>query len=294
MKYDIDKQYLIDSFERIAPNHPLLMYGKMKYYNHSNDFDSAYNVSKKLGKMKYNSSYILQLAYCDPKPKKVYKELQKLIKNSDYDFLFARANYYGDYGLKINRIDYDKFIKDSEHSDSNCVDSLVTKILLDRGDIDNALKVVTRGVERFNNDLDNCTCIVGYYIYMMIAAIQMIQMIRQEDTLLISLRMGGIIAAAIAMLFVYVEEGANLVRIRREINIREAYIIEEVSKGNHELTLPTLRSEFESKYSMAHLCDISDDEDNWNNELYKNVYLFYGLTVVPWDEWEEIVGIKAE
>ena len=164
---------VIDSFERISPNHPLLMYGKMKYYNHSNDFDSAYNVSKKLGKMKYNSSYILQLAYCDPKPKKVYKELQKLIKNSDYDFLFVRANYYGDYGLKINRIDYDKFIKDSEQSESNCIDSLATKILLDRGDIDNALKVVTRGVERFNNDLDNCTCIVGYYIYMMMNGIGM-------------------------------------------------------------------------------------------------------------------------
>lgn len=134
----------------------------------------------------------------------------------------------------------------------------------------------------------------GANIYMMIAALQMIQKIREDDILFISLRNGGIIVAAMAMLFVYVEEGANLVRIRREINIREAYITEEVSKGNHELTLPALRPEFESQYSMAHLCDISDDEDNWNNELYKNAYLFYGLTVLPWDEWEEAIGIEME
>lgn len=131
----------------------------------------------------------------------------------------------------------------------------------------------------------------GANIYMMIAALQTIQMIRQDDMLLISLKTGGIIAATIAMFFVYVEEGANLVRIRREINIREAYIIEETSKDNYDLILPALRPEFESKYSMAHLCDISDDEENWNNEIYKNAYLFWGLTVLPWDEWEEVVGV---
>ena len=134
----------------------------------------------------------------------------------------------------------------------------------------------------------------GANIYMMIAALQMIQMIRQEDTLLISLKTGGIIAATIAMLFVYVEEGANLVRIRREINIREEYIIKEIANDNYDLILPALRPEFESKYSMAHLCDISDNEESWNNEIYKNAYSFWGLTVLPWDEWEETVGVEAE
>lgn len=129
----------------------------------------------------------------------------------------------------------------------------------------------------------------GANIYMMIAALQMLQMIQKEDTQLIALKTGGIIAAAVAMLFGYVEEGANLARILREVNTREEYILEQVEQGNLELTLPMLRTQFESKYSMAHMCDISDEENNWNNELYKNAYSFYGLTVLPWDEWEDNV-----
>ena len=132
----------------------------------------------------------------------------------------------------------------------------------------------------------------GANIYMMIAALLMIQMIREEDTLLISMKTGGIIAGAIVMIFVYVEEGANLVRIRRELSIREEYIQEVVATGESDLILPMLRPEFETRYSMAHLCDISPDENNWNNNIYRNKYLFWGMEVLPWDEWEERVGIE--
>ena len=129
----------------------------------------------------------------------------------------------------------------------------------------------------------------GANIYMMVAALQVVQLIRQEDTLLMALKSGGIIAAAIAMMFVYVEEGANLVRIRREINTREAYILEERAKGESDLMLPMLRPEFASKYSMAHLCDISNDKTNWNNEIYRNAYGIDQMEVLPWNEWEETI-----
>ena len=134
----------------------------------------------------------------------------------------------------------------------------------------------------------------GANIYMMIAALQMVQMIREEDTLLISLKTGGIIAAAVAMCFIYVEEGANLVRIRREINIRENYILEERAKGESDLTLPMLRPVFESKYSMAHLVDISNDENNWNNSIYRNAYGIDQMVVLPWEEWEDFIGRETE
>ena len=129
----------------------------------------------------------------------------------------------------------------------------------------------------------------GANMYMMIAALQMVQMIRKEDVLLISLKTGGIIAATIAMMFVYVEEGANLARIRREINIREAYIVEKMENDESDIVLPMLRPQFESKYSMAHLVDISDEEDNWNNEIYRNAYLVDKIEVLPWEEWEEML-----
>ena len=134
----------------------------------------------------------------------------------------------------------------------------------------------------------------GANIFMMIAALQMVQRIREEDILLISLKNGGIIAAVIAMCFVYVEEGANLVRIRREINARDAYIQEELAKGERELILPMLRPAFESPYSMAHFTDISEDEANWNNDICENKYGITILEVLPWDEWEKAVGISGE
>lgn len=133
----------------------------------------------------------------------------------------------------------------------------------------------------------------GANIFMMIAALQMVQKIKEDDVLLISMKNGGIIAALLAMSFVYVEEGANLARIRREINTRDAYIQEEVEKGNRELILPMLRPAFESKYSMAHFVDISPDEENWNNDIYENKYGITILEVLPWDEWEEAVGISS-
>ena len=129
----------------------------------------------------------------------------------------------------------------------------------------------------------------GANIYMMIAALQMIQKIREDDVLLVSLKNGGIIAATLAMIFVYVEEGANLARIRREINIRENYILEQREKGEYDLVLPALRTEFESKYSWLHHGDISNDEENWNNDIYRIYYGINPAEVLPWDEWEAYV-----
>ena len=130
----------------------------------------------------------------------------------------------------------------------------------------------------------------GANIYLLIAVLKMVQIIPKEDLLLNTVRVGGILAGSLIFFFIYIEEGANLVRIRREVKIREEYIIQEVKKENHDLVLPKLREQFESKYSMAHLNDISGEEDNWNNELFKNVYRFNNLEVLPWDEWEEKVG----
>lgn len=134
----------------------------------------------------------------------------------------------------------------------------------------------------------------GANIFMMIAALQMVQKIREDDVLLIALKNGGIITMTIAMMFTYVEEGANLARIRREVNTRENYILEEKAKGNDQLVLPALRPAFESKYSWFHDVDISNDEENWNNNIYMECYGINIVEVLPWAEWEERVGMVQE
>ncbi|MBR3602964.1 MAG: hypothetical protein IKL49_11685 [Lachnospiraceae bacterium] len=126
----------------------------------------------------------------------------------------------------------------------------------------------------------------GANIYMMIAAVQMVQLIREEDTVLITLKSGGIILATIAMMFIYVEEGANLVRILREVNEREEYILEQVKLENYDLKLPMIRPQFETKYSFMYENDISDKEDWWINEVY---CIYYGLNSVEAVAREEYV-----
>lgn len=127
----------------------------------------------------------------------------------------------------------------------------------------------------------------GANLFMLIAVLLMVNRLPEENMIVTSLKTGGIIAGAVAFMFIYIEEGANLVRILREVYIREQYILEEIEKGESDLTLPALRTEFASQYSMAHLADISDEEDNWHNNLYRNVYRIDRLTVLPWDEWEK-------
>ena len=126
----------------------------------------------------------------------------------------------------------------------------------------------------------------GANIYMMIAAVQMIQKIREEDMILISLKTGGILAATVGMMFVYIEEGANLARILREVNEREAYILEQTAQGNYDLTLPMLRPQFESKYSFMYESDVSDEEDFWINEVFCMHYGLNSIKAVSREEWD--------
>lgn len=129
----------------------------------------------------------------------------------------------------------------------------------------------------------------GANIYMMIAALQMIQKIRKDDISLMSLKTGLILLASVWMCFVYVEEGAHLVRIMREVNERENYILEQVAQGNKDLVLPMLRPQFETKYSFMYDSDISMEKEFWINKVYCSAYDLDSITVVTRDEWEELV-----
>lgn len=127
----------------------------------------------------------------------------------------------------------------------------------------------------------------GANIFFAIACVQMISMVSEEDTLLLSLKKGGVVAAAIWMFFSYTENGANLARILREVNEREEYILEQTSHGNYDLTLPMLRPEFQTEYSFMYDNDISMEEDFWMNEVFRIKYGLEDIKAVPRDEWGE-------
>lgn len=129
----------------------------------------------------------------------------------------------------------------------------------------------------------------GANIFFTIAAVNCINMIKKDNISLYSLKIGVIVAATIWMFFFYVENGANLARIQREVNEREDYILEQTAAGNYDLTLPMIRTEFETKYSFIYQNDLSTDEDFWINEVFRIRYGINSLKVVTRDEWDEII-----
>lgn len=128
----------------------------------------------------------------------------------------------------------------------------------------------------------------GANIYMMIAAVQMIAKIRESDVVWHSLRTGIILAASFWMCFVYVEEGANLARIMREVNERESFIQEQKAEGMEDIILPKLRPQFETRFSFMYDSDLSTEEGYWINEVYRMAYDLDSITVVERAEWEEL------
>ena len=127
----------------------------------------------------------------------------------------------------------------------------------------------------------------GAGIFVTIAFIQMVALIPKEDLYLNTLRYGGIIIFVIFMFFSYCKNGANLVRILREVNEREEYILEQKELGNLDLVVPALRPEFETKYSFMYMNDVNEDPEYWGNWIYEVYYELNSIIGVPRTEWTE-------
>lgn len=127
----------------------------------------------------------------------------------------------------------------------------------------------------------------GAGIFVTIAFVQMVALIPKEDLYLNTLRYGGIIIFIIFMFFSYCKNGANLVRILREVNEREEYILEQKELGNLDLVVPALRPEFETKYSFMYMNDVNEDPEYWGNWIYEVYYELDSIIGVPRAEWTE-------
>jgi hypothetical protein len=127
----------------------------------------------------------------------------------------------------------------------------------------------------------------GASIFMIIACVQMIVYIPDDEVGLLAVKYGGIIAFVIFMFFSYCENGADLVRIRREVNERNEYIIEQMAQGNYDLTVPMLRPEFDTKYSFMYPNDVDEDPESWGCQILKNYYGLNSLVGVPREDWTE-------
>ena len=128
----------------------------------------------------------------------------------------------------------------------------------------------------------------GAGIFMTIAFIQMVAAIPKDDLCLNTLKYAGVIIFTIFMYFSYFENGADLMRILREVNERNDYIEEQIAQGNLEITVPQIRPQFETKYSFIYLNDVEEDDPSaWGNWLYQVYNSLDSVVGVPRDEWTE-------
>ena len=89
------------------------------------------------------------------------------------------------------------------------------------------------------------------------------------------------------LLLTYLQEGANLARIKREFDERDAYFVQQVEAGNLWINAPKLRPQWETRYSMAYESDISEDKDNWLNISYCAHYGLDFIEAVEREDWTE-------
>ncbi len=131
---------------------------------------------------------------------------------------------------------------------------------------------------------------MGGSLILLIACIQLVQYIKEEDATLNTITIGSIILMATFMLYSYVDNSANLARILRELDERQQYVDEQKAAGNFSLTLPMLREEWDNRYTyIYHYNDVNEEPDSFGNRIYRAYYGLDEVIGVPWDEWEEML-----
>lgn len=133
----------------------------------------------------------------------------------------------------------------------------------------------------------------GAGIFLTVSSIQGIVDVSDKDLYLRALKLSATAIAALYFVFTYMDCGAHLMRIDREMKERFAYIEEQKAAGNMDITVALLRPAFENKYSDAYNSELSgEDSGYWVNVAYANYFGVNSISAVPREEWEEMLGIE--
>ena len=127
----------------------------------------------------------------------------------------------------------------------------------------------------------------GAGIFLIIACVQAYSDVVDSDALIMAGKRSAVMILLLYMVFSYLENGANLARIYREEQERYEYLQQKADEGVKEVTVPELRPQFASKYSMAYENDIKADKEYWINGGYAGYFGFEWVYGVPRDEWTE-------
>ncbi|MBO4457954.1 MAG: hypothetical protein J5802_09560 [Butyrivibrio sp.] len=146
----------------------------------------------------------------------------------------------------------------------------------------------------------------GAGVFMMIAVISGAAVIMNMADLSVSAEserleglLQGLYTSVIAVMgiclsFEYIEQGANLTRINREYNERNAYIAEQAEAGVDDVIVPKLRPKWDNRFTAGYELDITDNCDSWFNYPYQVFYGVDSVTAVDREEWEAMTEESEE
>ena len=128
----------------------------------------------------------------------------------------------------------------------------------------------------------------GASIFLMTGIAQGVAALENTKEELISAGISAVLVVACLMfLLAYFDDGANLARIKREFDERDAYLTELASQGADDVYAPMLRPLWETRFSVAYEADIEEDWQFWINFFTAQHYGLGTIHGVDREEWTE-------
>ncbi len=128
----------------------------------------------------------------------------------------------------------------------------------------------------------------GASLFLMVAIVSGFAWIVNEgfSELLVQILATSIVTIfGVFLLVTYVEEGANLARIKREFGERDAYLTEAAKGEEMVVEAPMLRPQWKSRFTFAYESDICEDKFNWLNQAYSEHYGLWYIIGVDREDW---------
>ncbi len=107
----------------------------------------------------------------------------------------------------------------------------------------------------------------------------------RDDGILQILSTSLITCLGLVLIFTYIQQGANLARIKREVDERNAYYVQMKEADEMTIEAPMLRPDWQCRYSIAYKADISEDKFNWLNLAYAEHYGIHYIIGVDRESW---------
>lgn len=156
----------IDKIKKINHKDDYLPYLLVKYYIGTKQFKKAEKIVLKLFyKTKINAyNYVYYSYACFKNLRSIYSIYRKILPNSGNTFYLLKAYYYGDYGFRINERMISKYLEMAKkENESNCLDNLIGMIIQEK-EPEEALKYFEKGMKRYQQRIDSCTCAYASYL----------------------------------------------------------------------------------------------------------------------------------